>query len=197
MLTQTDFMTIEQLKENKLWVMPWISGRDLPHLILKLGQEISGIEIGVCRGENICYCLESCQNIKKITAIDPYLPYEDWNLVITKEIIEKFYEIAKANFSPYQDRIEFIKDLSDNVHNTIEDSKYDYIFIDGEHTYSAVLKDLTNYYNKIRYGGIISGHDANLKQVLEAVEYFRDKEDITAELKFCNTNVWYWIKNED
>jgi hypothetical protein len=197
MLTETDFMTIEQLKENKLWVMPWISGKDLPDLILKLGQEVRGIEIGVCRGENICYCLERCENLKKIVAIDPYLPYEDWNLTITKEIIEKFYEIAKLNFSTFDDRIEFVRNTSDNVHKTLEDCKYDYIFIDGEHTYSAVLQDLKNYYNKIRLGGVVSGHDANLQQVLDAVNDFRDKEDITAELKFCNTNVWYWIKNED
>ena len=40
-----------------------------------------------------------------------------------------------------------------------KDSSIDFIYIDGCHTYDAVLQDLKNYYSKIKYGGLVCGHD--------------------------------------
>lgn len=189
-----DFMTVDELKENNFWPTPWISGYDLPYILENLGDSLKGIEIGVCRAENIYYCLEFCSKIQEITCIDPYLEYQDWNQFISKDIVDKFYNIAILNLKKFKDKIIFIKDKSSNVYNTLIDNKYDYIFIDGEHTYEAVSEDLNNFYSKVKTGGIIAGHDYSLPGIKDAIFDFRKKINIEKELKFCKNDVWYWYK---
>ena len=40
---------------------------------------------------------------------------------------------------------------------------YDAVFIDGNHSYEYVKKDLENYWSKVKDGGIIALHDANFE----------------------------------
>ena len=41
------------------------------------------------------------------------------------------------------------------------DIKFDFIFIDADHRYSQVKRDIENYYPKVSPGGILAGHDYN------------------------------------
>ena len=36
---------------------------------------------------------------------------------------------------------------------------FDFIYIDGDHSYKGAKSDLINYFPKVRQGGIIAGHD--------------------------------------
>lgn len=49
------------------------------------------------------------------------------------------------------------------VHEKIKDEAYDAVFIDGNHSYEYVKKDLENYWSKVKTGGIIALHDANFE----------------------------------
>ena len=71
--------------------------------------------------------------------------------------------------------------------------EYDFIFIDGLHSYEQVLKDCKNYYSKIKTGGIFSGHDYNtIEGVNRAVNEFAFSVGKT--IKQTKNDVWYWIK---
>ena len=48
------------------------------------------------------------------------------------------------------------------VHSEI-DGGFDALFIDGNHSYEYVKKDLENYWDKVRDGGIIALHDVNFE----------------------------------
>ena len=195
MLGKNDFMTVEELKKENMWPYSWIAGQDLPNLLKKLGQKIEGIEIGVCRGENITYCLESCSNIEKIIAIDPYLPFVDWNgFEFSEDIMNKFFEITNKNFLNHPNKVLLLREKSEIIFNTIDNLEYDYIFIDGEHTYDALKRDLKNYYSKVKNGGLISGHDYNLPGISTAISDFKNENNIEVDLKFCKNDVWYWYK---
>jgi predicted O-methyltransferase YrrM len=53
----------------------------------------------------------------------------------------------------------------------------DFVFIDGDHSYDQVLKDLINYGLKVKPGGIVAGHDWIHGRLDEAVkEFFKGKE---------------------
>ena len=39
------------------------------------------------------------------------------------------------------------------------DSYFDFVYIDGDHSYIGAKSDLINYYAKVRHGGVIAGHD--------------------------------------
>jgi hypothetical protein len=67
------------------------------------------------------------------------------------------------------------KGLSLKVLNTFENNYFDIIYIDGDHFYESVKNDLNISYLKIKDGGVICGHDyeiKNHKDVYVAVNEF-------------------------
>lgn len=61
--------------------------------------------------------------------------------------------------SKYKDKIQFIYKLSMDASGDIPDNSLDFIYIDGNHSYDAVMSDLKLYAPKLKLGGIIGGHD--------------------------------------
>jgi hypothetical protein len=58
---------------------------------------------------------------------------------------------------------------------TFNDEYFDIIYIDGDHSYEGVLRDLKLSYNKVKKNGIICGHDYNIStypQIVQAVWSF-------------------------
>jgi len=195
MLGKNDFMTIKELKEENNWPYPWISGKDLPNIIKNLGEDIKGIEIGVCRAENIFYILENCNNVNLIEGIDPYSSFKDWNgFIFTEDIMNEFYKITLKNIEEYKEKVILHKKSSREAFSLLKDDFYDYIFIDGEHTYEALSEDLKNYYSKIKTGGLVSGHDYGLPGIKQAIENFLYTNKLNINLNFCRNDVWYWVK---
>lgn len=47
--------------------------------------------------------------------------------------------------------MEAVKDFPNNF--------FDFVHIDGDHSYDAVMNDLIEWSKRVRVGGIISGHD--------------------------------------
>lgn len=45
------------------------------------------------------------------------------------------------------------------VVGSFPDSYFDFVYIDGDHSYNGAKSDLRNYFSKVRRGGIIAGHD--------------------------------------
>jgi hypothetical protein len=41
----------------------------------------------------------------------------------------------------------------------IPDNSLGMLYLDGDHSYSGVMKDLIAYFNKVLRGGLIAGHD--------------------------------------
>lgn len=191
-------LTIAEYKEQGKWPFDFISGKGLVSVInnlsVSLDRNVVGLEIGICKGENIVHFFEQTNRIDKIHCIDPYLPYMDWVGPVTQEDMDLWYDITMKNFAPYMDKIVMYKDTSDNCVSKFKDEQFDYIFIDGDHSYEGVIKDLYNYYDKLRVGGIFSGHDINLPDVQRALKEFRSIKGIEKEMKFTDVNVWYWVK---
>lgn len=51
---------------------------------------------------------------------------------------------------------------STEVHKNLTET-YDAVFIDGNHSYEYVKKDLENYWPKVKIGGIVALHDVNFE----------------------------------
>lgn len=48
------------------------------------------------------------------------------------------------------------------VKNLMRPNKFDFIYIDADHSFPAVLDDIKNYFPLLQKGGIIAFHDANM-----------------------------------
>ena len=86
-----------------------------------------------------------------------------------------------------------IKSCSWEAATLFEDNSVDFVFIDADHQYESVKKDITAWYPKIKIGGIMSGHDYISKfGVADAVNSFFGKRYQVWEEGLCN--VWYTTK---
>ena len=160
-LTDDDFKTIKELGDK--WPYDWVSTKGLAPYIKRLGDNVVGAEIGTCRAESTAYLLERCPNIIKLYTIDPYKAYDDWNGEITQDTVDNFMKIAKKNLKPYGDRVQMIRktsaDAAAMINTIVDKAEFDFIFIDGDHSYEATLADCEAYYPFLKKGGFFCGHD--------------------------------------
>jgi len=167
-----------------------ISGLGLVDL-LKDKQELIGLEIGCYAGQNASYLLGNMK-IKELHGVDPYLEYVDWNGGLTCHPGDTAEQQANETLRSYSNFIKHRK-TSDAAIEDFENEMFDFIFIDGLHTFDQVLKDCRNYYCKLKPGGIFSGHDYTLiSAVNQAVNEFA--REVNKQIQTMPTDSWYWIK---
>jgi hypothetical protein len=56
-------------------------------------------------------------------------------------------------------RVEFHRQYSYRAAATFPDKHFDFVYLDGDHTYEYVLRDLFDFAAKVKDGGLILGHD--------------------------------------
>ena len=112
------------------------------------------IEIGSYMGESTMM-FASMGLFKTIHSIDPHT--EKFNELHghTWDDVKREYKLNTRYF----DNIIHYEDYSYNVVNKFLNKSIDFIYIDAEHTYESVKKDLELYLPKLKVGGIIGGHD--------------------------------------
>lgn len=92
-----------------------------------------------------------------------------------------------------QDYISVIKSCSWEAAALFEDNSLDFVFVDADHQYESVKKDIIAWYPKLKAGGIMAGHDYISKfGVAEAVNSFFGRRYQVWEEGICN--VWYTTK---
>lgn len=84
------------------------------------------------------------------------------------------YPFFLMNMLPVYHVVNPIKCASVEAAAKYPDQSLDYVFIDAEHSYEAVTKDIEAWYPKVKAGGTIAGHDYySWPEVNRAVnEYF-------------------------
>lgn len=119
------------------------------------------VELGVARGGTVKYTLDKFgKRIKKYIGIDPYLSrYDKYDEMsyMSDEGMEYLYlyvlnKIQNTNF-------QLLRTSSQLAAQSFADNSVDAIYIDGDHTYEAVKKDIILWQKKISTGGIIVGDD--------------------------------------
>lgn len=80
------------------------------------------------------------------------------------------------------DRVRILQLFSNEAAQIFLNDSLDFVYIDGNHHYEAVLQDLKLWYPKVKQGGVIAGHDYGdypHMRVKPAVdEFFANKETV-------------------
>jgi predicted O-methyltransferase YrrM len=96
--------------------------------------------------------------------------------------------------------IDPIKEVKGNVRYIVEDSstahrhlkgKYDFIYIDGDHSEEQVFRDISNFYPFVKDDGIIAGHDITYISVATAVMRYFGNKDLLLHVR---RNDWWLLK---
>ena len=134
-----------------------------------------GAEIGVWKGEWASF-INDAINPKKYYLLDP------WKFLppVTRRDLDKWYrgaiaksqedmdDIYKDVCSMFKDseNIEVIRTQGEYAEQYINQDELDWVYIDGDHSYEAVTKDLEISFRLVKSGGLITGDDANPDFVL-------------------------------
>lgn len=88
-----------------------------------------------------------------------------------------------------------IRDYSDSAVTLFEDKSIDFVFIDGSHDYTSVVKDINNYLPKVAPGGVIGGHDYNLRffGVVNAVNDTLGYDNVSIRSDYT----WFYFKKHE
>lgn len=129
-------------------------------------------EIGVFKGITTKY-LALCDHIDTVYAVDPWKytkGYTDHKKLlgnvrrkdshgasIPANTWDQLFKHVHKDLSKFP-KINIVRETSEDA-SVIVPNELDMIFIDGDHTYKAVMQDLELWIPKIKPGGIISGHD--------------------------------------
>lgn len=170
------------------WPPNWNPAEDIPSIVNSLNIEKPiGIEIGVDCAQSSMHMLEFIPNLT-LYGVDPYEEYPEMS---QRQIS---FDYMKRYTAYYGDQFKLIQKRSDDAVADFKDESVDFIFIDGMHAYHQVIKDIRNYYPKIKKGGYIFGHDYKgwATNVDKAVDEFAAEINVTVQ--FCNQDVWYWRK---
>lgn len=100
-----------------------------------------------------------------------------------------FEEIAKAQLRPFKN-CHILKLDSVEAADEFPDKSVSWLFVDGDHSYGGVHRDLKAWIPKMKPGGIIAGHDYNRAEVKKAVDEFLTKVNVTIDYPVCFWKTW-------
>jgi hypothetical protein len=149
----------------------------LPQLVKELGLPSIGVEIGVAEGFSSRDFLEN--GLHKLYSVDAWRTLNqsgDGGQV--QEWHDRNYESAVKLLAPFKERSVILRGLSSDMIKDVPDNSIGLLYLDGDHSYEGVKRDLTEWYPKVVSGGIIAGHDYEMKQygVKQAVHEFAKSE---------------------
>ena len=150
-------------------------------------------EIGVWKGEFSELILNTIFP-KKLHLIDPWEFQSEFSERMYGGAVSKnqkdmdlIYEDVKERFNNYSNII-FNRGKSEKVLNEFENKYFDWVYIDGNHYYEYVLKDLQLSLLKVKSSGFIAGDDYTWGKnkgfpVKMAVQNFIKEKNLESNLK--------------
>ena len=147
---------------------------------------IKGMDIGTNAGDSAKALLLHIPNLKMLYTVDPWksFPGAQFEAGNTQEYHDAQKEAALHKLEEYKDRVTIMQMTSDEAYMSLTSINHlgediDFVWIDGHHEKSQVLKDIENGLTLLggRQAALIGGHDYGLvddvKPVVDGI--FKDK----------------------
>jgi len=158
-------------------------------------KDLTVAEIGVHNGQNASELMNEL-DLSVIYLVDPYVAYVDkepehW-FIYDSIMVDSIRAIAESNISLRPDgyKAKFIRMPSLKAMELFPDNMFDFVYIDALHSHPHVDNDINVWYNKVKTGGVLGGHDWALPDVKEAVRKFTYDNQITIDETLFETD-WY------
>lgn len=128
--------------------------------LLPLGTE--GVEVGVLRGDFSAEILST--PVRRLHLVDcwkhldnniPFVhnPDEGGHETNYRHVMNRFHQQRGTG------RVNVIRAMSKDAVQEFNDRSLDWVYLDGDHSYDAVVQDLVWWSTKIKTGGCLMGHD--------------------------------------
>lgn len=149
----------------------------------------TGAEIGVERG-NFAKRIFDRSPAVKLYCVDPWEAYEGYREHVSQDRQDQFFKETRDRLAGYN--VEFIRAYSDVAAERFKWGELDFVYIDANHEYDHVLEDLETWAQRIRSGGIVSGHDYAGDVERAVLEHCR-REQVPVLFIFRNDRSASWM----
>jgi len=136
-------------------------------------ERINCVEVGVGGGANALVMLTALPYARffLVDSYDVNKSTFQFGYVFTEEERAKFIDDVKQKLAPVDNgRIEWLMEDSLIAANRFSDWYFDYVYIDAQHEYEAVVGDISVWFPKVKKGGVIGGDDCGEAGVKQAVK---------------------------
>ena len=166
-----------------------------------------GAEIGVLTARTSKHLLLARENLT-LAMVDIWAPPSDdsdyaqsgdTNAIRPAEAFEADYRLAESCTRFAEDRRHLMRMDSVEAAGKFDDGELDFVFIDGDHSFAGVMRDLVAWWPKVRPGGLISGHDIDNDAfpgfaVRQAIEAFIAERGIDVDMDVDRDFTWFIVK---
>lgn len=126
-------------------------------------------EIGSWKGDFSQTILKET-NPKKVYLVDPYAYVADYEGAWyggtqgSQAMMDEIHQSVAERFATEikEDKLEIIRNNSEDGFKDFENHTFDWVYIDGNHLYEFVKKDLYSSWDKVKIGGFLTGDDYGL-----------------------------------
>lgn len=144
-------------------------------------------EIGVCRGGNFKEMIK--HNPRVAVAVDSWVNdgvISRNDVAFSQEELDRQYIDFKKDMAD-KSFVKIYREYSFDAVRYFKDDYFDFVFIDADHTYHACLRDIEDWYPKVKKGKFLLGDDyrvATLRTgvefgVIEAVKTFTQRNNLS------------------
>ncbi|CAK0840158.1 unnamed protein product [Prorocentrum cordatum] len=160
-------------------------------------RRLRAAEVGVFQA-NTSVALMSRFPSLHMLLVDPY--HLHTQTAPDDQLLEEFYVSPREVFDaavnwtrPYRSRAAFMLQESVEASRWVEPGSLDLVFIDGDHRYESVARDMEAWWPALREGGALAGHDFVLTfpGVVRAATEFAVQHEIQL---FIAPEVWFFVK---
>ena len=131
------------------------------------------VEIGAWKGHSSSFMgINIIHHLLELSYQESNIPIIQLDAVDTFEGSEEHKDIIKeGNFDLYEsckqqldktfcsDFVNLVKGDSVKVSENYPDESLDFVFVDGDHSYDGVTRDIKAYWPKLKVGAVMAGHD--------------------------------------
>lgn len=142
-------------------------GQEILSRLQPASRSFSGVEVGVHRGDLSHYLLYLRENLI-LLLVDAWqqdngnVDYRisgDYHSVMFQDVHDEAFGVCAARMKEFPDRATIVAARSLQAASLVADDRFDFVFIDADHSYSAIKADLAAWLPKVKAGGWIGGHD--------------------------------------
>ena len=137
---------------------------DLAKILQEEGGFYVGVELGVQRGHFADKMLSTWLDAKRYVLVDAWRELESYHDVanVNNQKQDENYRATLKRMQKHKDRgvsVDVCRDLTTRCVQDYQNSEFDYIYVDARHDFKGVYLDMSEWWPKLRKGGIMCGHD--------------------------------------
>lgn len=123
----------------------------LKHVVKSSNDDLRVVEIGVASGDFAVNNFRSFGHIlKEYVMVEPEKLFLGRSNPALMNVLSQWKSTVN---------IKLIENISVEAVKMFPDNYFDFIYIDGDHSYKSVSEDMGLWYPKLRVGGLFAGHD--------------------------------------